>query len=294
MNRKRLCVRCACLAALLLGLFGCAAEKKQHSDVPADDPVTQTEQLAQADVETKKLPAILETLPEDEKPPAPAEQVSPPAQDTPEAEETPEEEAPEKAPPAPRSAMDEALSQLELLQNAQPAWSGYFDLNGITEVTLEDMESLYGAPVRKDERQAYPGEFWQILTYSDGSQSSGWQHDDGSMAKVGSLYLLPCEDLIVSGVAFGESWLDVVQHYCITAPQKTELFYGEPAIVLYGEVIHFGTYGYVEFRDDAPYCIVYDNGGMKVTFFLEDGCVSAVQYHQEEEMKLPYTPEEDT
>ena len=63
----------------------------------------------------------------------------------------------------------------------------------------------------------------------------------------------------------------------------------EDAVVLYGEVIHMGTYGYAV-REEGRYTrIVYANGDSGVITFLLDGeeRVSAVRFQMEGQMALP-------
>lgn len=181
----------------------------------------------------------------------------------------------------------------EWLEDAEESlWGAYYDVNGKRVIKTEDMEAIYGAPIRTDRQQMYPNEYAMVVTYPGGSQASGYCNEAGEIAQVGSLYLLPADGLTVCGLSFGTPWQDVVSQFCCeSAEQFDELMYGQKAILLYGTYVHFGNFGFIAFDDSGMLrAIEYHHGGSVVRFCFTDGLLSAVSYQEEEAIRLPYAP----
>ena len=117
----------------------------------------------------------------------------------------------------------------------------------------------------------------------------------GKVESIGALYLTGDVSQTFCGIRIGDSADTVLRTFQVeNARESILLEYGEErAMVLYGEVIHMGTFGYAAMGEDGRYAsIVYGAGEAGVvTFFLdEEERVSAIRLQMEDHMRLP--PEE--
>ena len=121
--------------------------------------------------------------------------------------------------------------------------------------------------------------------------AGGWVGEDGGVDSVGALYLTGDGESSLCGIRLGDSADRVLRSFQVESARETALpdVGAEDAVVLYGEVIHMGTYGYAV-REEGRYTrIVYANGDSGVITFLLDGeeRVSAVRFQMEGQMALP-------
>lgn len=213
-------------------------------------------------------------------------------------------DAPQEGSDAPQplaQTMEEVLAALPELYNDKAQWlegaedhlgGAYYDVNSKSKIKPEDMEAIYGAPIRKERQQTYPNEYDMIVTYPGGSQASGFCNDAGEISRIGALYLLPADGVTVCGFSFGTPWQDVVSHFlCESAEPFHEVMYDQQAILLYGTYVHFGCCGFIAFDESGSLSAVeYWNEGCRVRFCFTDGLLSAVAYQEEEALRLPYAP----
>lgn len=54
------------------------------------------------------------------------------------------------------------------------------------------------------------------------------------------------------------------------APEEIKGYYY--GVALYGTAIHMGTFGVLEYQDDRPYDVMYQEDGVGVRFYLEEDC----------------------
>ena len=160
----------------------------------------------------------------------------------------------------------------------------------------EDTAAAYlGTPKSTEDIPLFDGQaIYRVLTYSGGSMAGGWVSSSGKVESIGALYLTGDTDQTFCGIRVGDSADKVLRSFRVQDARETILLeYGEErAIVLYGEVIHMGTYGYAVIGEKGYTSIVYGAGEAGVvTFFLdEEEKVEAIRFQMEDHMKLP--PEE--
>ena len=176
---------------------------------------------------------------------------------------------------------------------SRPALSA-ITLNGYqvgTSLRAYMCSSWFGLPVDSREIPAYDGAAaYRVDTYADGSMAGGWGEDG-----VGAFYLTGDNWSNVNGICLGDSAEKVIRSFRVEGARETSLpdYDVADAVVLYGEVIHMGSYGYAVRADGAYARIVYGVGGAGVVTFLldEEGCVSAIRCQLEENMRLPMEAE---
>ena len=180
-----------------------------------------------------------------------------------------------------------------LADNSRPAITEIC-LNGYsvgTSLQAYMCHSWFGLPVDSQDVPAYDGAaVYQVNTYGDGSMIGGWGED-----AVGAFYLTGGNWSNVNGIQLGDSAEKVIRSFKVEGAYEASLpdYDVADAVVLYGEVIHMGSYGYAV-REDGKYTqIAYGVGGTGVvTFFLdEEECVSAIRCQLEGNMRLPMEEE---
>ena len=180
-----------------------------------------------------------------------------------------------------------------LADNGQQPFSRA-ELDGSILEELDDTACawLFGEPVSAEDIPAYDGAAsYRVFTYRDGTMAGGWVGEDGGVDSVGALYLTGDGESSLCGIRLGDSADRVLRSFQVESARETALpdVGAEDAVVLYGEVIHMGTYGYAV-REEGRYTrIVYANGDSGVITFLLDGeeRVSAVRFQMEGQMALP-------
>ena len=156
--------------------------------------------------------------------------------------------------------------------------------------------ALLGTPVSQEDTPVFDGAaVYRIFTYPGGSMSGGWVESGGKVESIGALYLTGDVSQTFCGIRIGDSADTVLRTFQVeNARESILLEYGEErAMVLYGEVIHMGTFGYAAKGEDGRYTsIVYGAGEAGVVTFFLDGAeqVSAIRFQMEDHMRLP--PEE--
>ena len=160
----------------------------------------------------------------------------------------------------------------------------------------EDGATEYlGTPSSAEDIPLFDGQaIYRVLTYSGGSMAGGWVSSSGKVESIGALYLTGDTSRTFCGIGIGDSADKVIRSFQVQDARETILReYGEErAIVLYGEVIHMGTYGYAVIVENGYTSIVYGAGEAGVvTFFLDkEEKVTAIRFQMEDHMRLP--PEE--
>ena len=156
----------------------------------------------------------------------------------------------------------------------------------------DTVEQYLGACVSLEDIPLFDGAAaYRILTYAGGSMAGGWVGSGGAVESIGALYLTGEAAPDFCGVRIGDSADTVLRSFRVRDAREANLIeYGEDlAIVLYGEVIHMGTYGYAVMEGERFIQIVYGAGETGVVTFFLDGeeKVSAIRFQMEDNMRLP-------
>lgn len=164
------------------------------------------------------------------------------------------------------------------------------------QLTEDTAAQHFGAPVSVEDIPAFDGAAtYRILTYPSGTMAGGWVGESGKVESIGALYLTGSIAQPFCGIRVGDSADTVLRSFRVQDARESILReYGEErAMVLYGEVIHMGTYGYAVIGESGYTSIVYGAGEAGVVTFFLDGeeKVSSIRFQMEEHMKLPLEEE---
>ena len=179
-----------------------------------------------------------------------------------------------------------------LADNSRPAFAGP-ELDGVpmAELDEEGCRWFFGQAEAVEDIPVYDGaETYRVFTYPGGVMAGGWLGDDGMAGSLGALYISGERDLAVNGIRLGDRADWVLRSFRVEGAWESALpdYEAEDAVILYGEPIHMGTYGFAVREDGRWTEIRYGALGTVVTFLLDgEERVCAIQIQEEGSLRLP-------
>ena len=161
----------------------------------------------------------------------------------------------------------------------------------MAELDEEGCRWFFGQAEAVEDIPAYDGaETYRVFTYPGGVMAGGWLGDDGMAGSLGALYISGERDLAVNGIRLGDRADWVLRSFRVEGARASALpdYEAEDAVILYGEPIHMGTYGFAVREDGRWTEIRYGALGTVVTFLLDgEERVCAIQIQEEGSLRLP-------
>lgn len=140
------------------------------------------------------------------------------------------------------------------------------------EMTPEALDRRFG-PVQDVVETPVHNFFWEKRVYDGITITCNYDPEWGTY-EVAEIRYERTDLFYIRDIRVGDSLeklLETFRNEAIAyAPEEIEGYYY--GVALYGTAIHMGTFGVLEYQDDRPYDVMYQEDGVGVRFYLEEDC----------------------